>query len=145
MACPYFLPSEKRDDLLWPHPARLPLGSGFGGSCCAAGHEGEQLRDDELKSNCNIGYARNCPRLPAERAADAVRYAVALESDGRLVISWCAERDHAPAAHGRVDYDCAAHRLAHADLPLPGMARQVERFVATYLERRPRTATLSNA
>ena len=25
VACPYFMPSRRRDDLLWPFPSRLPL------------------------------------------------------------------------------------------------------------------------
>ncbi|MGA7967436.1 MAG: hypothetical protein WBQ00_03105 [Terriglobales bacterium] len=39
MACPYFVPREIVYDLSWPHPARLPLGAGWTGTCCAASHK----------------------------------------------------------------------------------------------------------
>jgi hypothetical protein len=39
LACPYFVPREIVYDLSWPHPARLPLGAGWTGSCCAASHK----------------------------------------------------------------------------------------------------------
>ena len=31
MACPYFMPVEKLENGTWPHPSRLPLGSGWRG------------------------------------------------------------------------------------------------------------------
>src|SRR5580704_1544934 len=39
LACPYFVPREIVHDIAWPHPARLPLGAGWTGTCCAASHE----------------------------------------------------------------------------------------------------------
>jgi hypothetical protein len=39
LACPYFVPREIVYDLSWPHPARLPLGAGWTGTCCAASYE----------------------------------------------------------------------------------------------------------
>jgi hypothetical protein len=39
LACPYFVPREIVYDLSWPHPARLPLGAGWTGTCCAASHK----------------------------------------------------------------------------------------------------------
>jgi len=135
LACPYFLPDERRDDILWPHPARLPLGAGFGGCCTAAGHEGARPSDEELKNHCNLGYAR-CSRLPSERVADAVRYAVALDGDERVVVTWVTERAHAPVECGHVEYDRAAQEfsVAHPDARIQ---KQVESYLAIYLARRP--------
>lgn len=39
MACPYFVPREIVYDVSWPHPARLPLGAGWTGTCCAASYK----------------------------------------------------------------------------------------------------------
>ena len=136
MACPFFMPDVRCDDILWAHPARLPLGHGYSGRCAAPGHEGTQPTDAQLKDNCNLGYARSCPRLPAERAADAVRYIVSLEGDERIVITYICERDHAPVEHGSAEYDCVARsfRVPHAD---PRIHRQLECYLASYLLRRP--------
>ncbi len=136
MACPCFIPSARRDDILWPHPARLPLGAGFGGTCSAPGHEGVIPNDAELKDCCNLGYA-NCSRLPADRVADAVRFAIALDADDRIVITWLCELGHAPAGAGTVEFDRAAQ---HFPQPHPDtrIQKQLECYLAQYLERRPR-------
>src|SRR6478735_4521296 len=75
LACPFFMPSERASDIAFSHPARLPLGSSWRGSCLAPSHEQETLSAIELES-CNLGYAKSCPRLPQERVCDAVRFAV---------------------------------------------------------------------
>ncbi len=139
MACPYFIPSARRDDLLWPHPGRLPLGAGFGGHCGAPGYDALPPTDADLQERCNLGYAR-CSRLPAERLADAVRFAVALDAAERLVVTWVLERDHAPAGSGVVEFDRETRRFAvpHPDARIQ---KQLECYLAGYLERRPRAAS----
>lgn len=134
MACPFFVPSERRDDLLWPFPARLPLGAGFGGVCAAPGHEGVTPSDEELKSACNLGYAR-CERLPEKRESDCVRYVVSLDSRERIVVTWASERGHAPGQHGHAEYDCAARKFTQ---PCPDLRiqKQVECYLDSYLRRR---------
>ena len=84
MACPFFLPTEKVTEPGWDHPARLPLGGGWSGTCSAPGHDGERPSDRELMECCNLGYAIGCPRLPHERSADAVRFAIAGAGEGRI-------------------------------------------------------------
>ena len=104
MACPYFLPLE-RFESTWPFPQRLPLGVGWSGTCTAPGHEGTRPTGDELTSGCNIGYARGCGRLPAERHADAVRFALGEERDGILHVLYACERAYLPASSGELLYD----------------------------------------
>ena len=86
MACPFFMP-EKQFVSDWPFPQRLPLGAGWMGTCTAPGHEGRRPSDEELKSGCNLGYAKACSRLPAGRHADAVCVRVAKSAmiDGVVV------------------------------------------------------------
>ncbi len=96
MACPYFMP-ERRFESDWPFPRRLPLGAGWTGTCAAPGHEGAQPSDEELKSGCNMGYAKACSRLPADRSADAVRFAMGEERDGILHVLFVCERAYLPA------------------------------------------------
>jgi len=141
MACPYFIPAQRRDDLLWPHPARLPLGAGFGGQCGAPGQTGDAPTDEELREHCNLGYA-GCSRLPAERAADAVRFAVTREGAESLTIMWVLERDHALAAHGTAECSRDGERFFAAPCD-PRMKKQLQCFAAEYTARRPRRAAAS--
>ena len=136
MACPYFIPDVRRDDILWPHPARLPLGAGFGGCCGAPQHAGERPDDDHLRDHCNLGYAR-CSRLPADRAADSVRYAVALAGAERLVVTYVFEREHAPGQCGHAEYDCREKNFS-VPHPDPRIQKQLECYVGEYLARQPR-------
>jgi hypothetical protein len=134
VACPYFFPVQKTNEIYWPFPHRLPLGAGFSG-CCTARGERTTPTDDELKELCNIGYARQCQKIPAERQSDAVRFAVAKDCGDRILLSFCCERNHAPAEHGQLQYDCASQSwpIPHRDACIQ---RQAECFVALYLERR---------
>lgn len=104
MACPFFMP-EQRFDSDWPFPQRLPLGAGWTGVCTAPGHEGSRPSDEELKSGCNLGYAKGCQRIPAERPADAVRFALGEESDGIVRVLFACERAFLPASNGVLLYD----------------------------------------
>lgn len=121
MACPYFMPTETCGDL-WPHPARLPLSGCWTGQCTAPGHEGTTPSNEELKSGCNLGYAR-CGRLPADRAADAVRFLVR-ERNGFLSVQYVFEIAHRPAAHGTLQFNKAAGQWveAHPDQRIQRMA-----------------------
>jgi hypothetical protein len=90
----------------WPFPHRLPLGAGWSGTCTAPGHEGTPS-EEELKSGCNLGHAKKCRRLPAQRHADAVRFALGEERDGILRVLFCLEREYLPVGHGELLYDSA--------------------------------------
>lgn len=133
MACPFFSPSERTRNIALPHPARLPLGAAWRGGCSAPGGELVQLGATELES-CNLGYADACPRLPNERIADAVRFAVNKESTDRLQIQFVLESKHLPVEYGTLHYDrirqCWASQ--HSDSKIQKLA---DCFLQAYLER----------
>lgn len=141
MACPYFLPTERCEAELWPHPARLPLGGSWRGSCTAPGSEGVPT-EQELKEGCNLGYAR-CGRLPQKRAADAVRFNVA-EQDGRWRVRYVFEIGHRPGESGVLEFDRASGQWLSraADQRLQRMA---ECLVQAKTERRAAAAAAQQA
>jgi hypothetical protein len=134
VACPFFMPQE-RFDSDWPFPQRLPLGAGWAGTCTAPGHDGVRPSDEELKSGCNLGYAKSCSRLPAERHADAIRFALGVERDGIVRVSFACERASLPAGHGELLYDKinGSWLQPHDDARLQRMA---ECYLDTQTERR---------
>lgn len=140
MACPFFFPTEKTN-AGWAFPSRLPLGTGYCGTCHAAGHEVTPT-ESELRDFCNLGYAAQCSRLPADRHADCVRFVVAKDEGARIALHYVIEREHAPIEHGELDFDCgqAAWLTKVEDLCLQ---RQAEVYLAGYLERRPRANLLA--
>lgn len=78
---------------------------------------------------CNLGYAMDCPRLPANRDWDAVRFSVCGSGPEQITLAYVCERNHAPAEHGRLTFDLAGGlwRERPADLRL-------ERLANCYLE-----------
>jgi hypothetical protein len=119
----------------WPFPQRLPLGAGWAGTCTAPGHKGVRPTDEELRSGCNVGYARACSRLPGGRHADAVRFALGEERDGVLRVLFACEREYLPAGHGELSYDAAsgAWLQSHQD---PRVQRMAECYVQAQRARR---------
>jgi len=136
VACPFFFPDEKTFLIGWPFPRRLPLGAGFCGTC-RAGAEPVVPTEIELKDFCNLGYASRCAKLPAERRADCLRFAVGKDESNKITLHYVYERDHAPVEHGRLEYDCSAKRWT---VPIQDTCaqRQAECYLAGYLERRAR-------
>lgn len=136
VACPYFYPTERCSGLYWPFPQRLPLGAGFEGACTATGTQSVPS-EAELRDFCNVGYAGRCSKLPVERRGDAVRFSVAMEKDGLVILRYACERDHAPVEHGELHYEPSSRlfRNAPADSVL---RRQAECYMAAYLERKQR-------
>ena len=139
MACPFFMPGERFEAIPLPHRARLPLGDGWKGLCTAPGHENSVPDDRELTDFCNLGYAKGCPHLPQERTADAVRFSVARDRDGSVLLFYIFEADHRPGEHGTIEYDCASRgwRSQHGDARIQRMA---ECYLEVYFERRDRSA-----
>jgi hypothetical protein len=135
VACPFFFPTEKVS-IGWAFPSRLPLGAGFTGTC-RAGAEEVSPSETELRDFCNMGYAGGCSRIPAQRCADGVRFAVARDEESRIVLHYVSERLHEPVEYGRLEYDCVNGTWL-APMREPCLQRQAECFVAVYLERRPR-------
>jgi hypothetical protein len=135
LACPFFMPTERAHDIAFPHPSRLPLGSSWRGTCLAPCHEQEPLSTIELES-CNLGYAKSCPRLPKERACDAVRFAVVNESRESISLQFVLEKAYLPTSHGILAYDRhdKIWMSSHADL---SVQKKAECFLQSYLDRKP--------
>jgi hypothetical protein len=141
------MPVEKIENGAWPHPARLPLGAGWGGHCTAPGHEGESPSQPTLEAFCNLGYAASCKWAPAVRPFDAVRFAVcappnrALSRTGVesgvpatvLHLRYVCEKDHLPVESGDLIFDLsvAVWLLRHRD---PRVQKMAECFVDAYLK-----------
>lgn len=104
MSCPFFSPTEPAHDIAFPHPARLPLGAAWRGSCAASGHELHVLTNEDLES-CNLGYAQSCPRLPQVRSCDSVRFAISRHSQQAISVQFVREAEHLPIDSGLLEYD----------------------------------------
>lgn len=132
VACPFFMPDQKflAD---WPFPRRLPLGAGFSGTCTAPGHENIRPSDEELKSGCNMGYARSCKRLPLDRHADCIRFVLGEGTPGTKRVCYTCEREHLPVGSGELTYDIGTGgwQQRHSDARIQRMA---ECYVETKLE-----------
>jgi hypothetical protein len=135
LSCPFFLPTERADDIAFPHPARLPLGSSWRGTCSAPGQEQAVLDAKELES-CNLGYAKSCPRLPKDRLSDAVRFVVIGNSAGEISLQFVLERAYLPAGDGVLHFSQGSGNWLspHAD---PLIQKKAECFLKSYLERKP--------
>src|SRR5262250_1084480 len=110
LACPYFMPTHKAENITWIHPARLPLGAGWMGYCTAPGFEHQLPTDDQLREGCNLGYAASCPRRPLESQWDSIRFGVIRECSQQLELRFVCEKNHLPADHGMLEYDAATSR-----------------------------------
>jgi hypothetical protein len=134
LACPFFMPTERADDIAFPHPSRLPLGSSWRGTCLVPGHQQVPLSSIELES-CNLGYAKSCPRLPIERACDAVRFAVVNDSSDSISLQFVLETAYLPTAHGMLVHNqhSGTWISPHADHRIQRMA---ECFLQSYLDRK---------
>ncbi len=91
--------------------------------------------EEELTLGCNVGYARTCSRLPAQRNADAVRFVLGEDRDGILRVLFACERDYLPVGHGELLYDTArgSWLQPHGD---PRVQRMAECYVQAQRERR---------
>lgn len=136
MACPFFFPTQRASEIPWNFPTRLPLGAGFCGTCKASGVE-IVPNDAELREFCNLGYAGPCSRMPADRRADCVRFAVARDHGARILLHFVLERNHVPVEWGMLEFDATARRWNSA-VHDPVLQRQAESYVSIYLERKPR-------
>ena len=131
MACPFFVPREILNDGSWPHPARLPLGAGWTGTCCAAGPEAEReviVSAPYIRDFCNLGYATACPHLPSTRDWDAVRFSVVNYSPEQITLCYVCELAHAPVEQGTLTYDLGSDGWRH-----PPNDPRVYRLAVSYL------------
>ena len=127
MACPFFLPVRRLDSGGWTPAPRLPLGDAYGGSCQADASGPFEPPEAVQRELCNCGYARRrCSHFPDNGAADAVRFSVTGDKDGRVTLLYILEKDHAPMEHGLLDNAAAREPLAS----------QARAFVESYLRQR---------
>ena len=123
------MPTQPLAGATWLHPARLPLGRGWSGHCCAPGHEGSEPSETELRDFCNLGYAAACSRLPPLRPYDAVRFSIARDGGQYLTLCFVCEAAHRPMQHGQLQYDAAADRW-----PSPHPEVRIQRMAECYLQ-----------
>jgi hypothetical protein len=127
LACPFFIPTKRLEGSLWPHPSRLPLGAGWQG-ICGADTAGALPSESELSEHCNLGYAR-CSRIPAERAADAVRFCVAAANDRVMTVNFVCERHHRPGEHGAIEFEAVSGACTQ-----PHHDAHIQRLAACYAQ-----------
>jgi hypothetical protein len=135
LACPFFIPTRRSADGAWLHPSRLPLGAGWDGHCTAPGHHGVIPEPQQVQNECNLGYSSACPRFPAERPWDAIRFAVSRENESLVQLVYVCEKNHLPAEHGNLEYRVqhAQWAVAHPD---PRIQKKAECFLESWLERK---------
>ena len=132
MPCPFFLPLRVLEPTGWLRPPRMPLGDTYAGVCHAdpsVPNEPPESRQQEL---CNRGYARGqCECFPADTPADAVRFSITGEEDGRIRMVYVFEKDHAPVEHGPLEFTAVLTGIEGRDL----LAAQARAFVESYKRR----------
>jgi hypothetical protein len=104
---------------------------------CGAGAELVQPPEDDVREGCNMGYALRCARLPKQRPADAVRFAVLKDAGAVLTLCYVCEAGHRPTGCGTLEYGVAERCwiTAGADARVRKMA---ECYLETYLAERRR-------
>jgi hypothetical protein len=88
-----------------------------------------QPAESVVREMCNLGYAAGCPRLPANRDWDSVRFAVCNSGPEQITLAYVCERNHAPARHGRLTFNVVGGLWREQ----PGDPR-LERLANCYLE-----------
>lgn len=136
MACPFFMPQDRLDDRDWKHAPRMPLGDTYGGVCHSDPAHGFDPPETAQRGLCNYGYARGlCDRFPRDGSADAIRFSVSGDENGRLRLVYIVEKDHAPADHGTVESrleEIPSIRVGENDL----WSRQARVYLESYLRRK---------
>jgi len=109
----------------------------------APGHEGSRPGVAEIQEFCNLGYASGCSRLPKDRTADAIRFAVTRDYGDQLTICFIHELEHRPAGHGTLEFDmsCGRWKIGHSDLRIQKMA---DCYLHSYLARRTPAAKVAS-
>lgn len=88
----------------------------------------------EIREQCNLGHA-TCSRLPAQRAADAIRFSVACERGPLLELWFVCELAHLPASHGKLQYNLTQGQWLSRH-PEPHIQKMAECYVESYLQRK---------
>jgi hypothetical protein len=106
---------------------------------CGAGPKLVQPSEEDVRESCNMGYAFACSRLPQDRAADAVRFAVIKDAGGAsITLCFVCEIGHRPAQCGTLEWD-VVQRAWITSSGNTRILRMAECFLETYVatKRRP--------
>jgi hypothetical protein len=100
-------------------------------------HEHSVIDVRELEA-CNLGYAKSCPRLPQDRACDAVRFIVVGNSGEEISLQFVLEQAYLPAGSGILTFHIGSKIWvsSHSD---PRIQKKAECFLRAYLERANRS------
>jgi hypothetical protein len=130
------MPQDRVDDSAWQHAPRWPLGDVYQGVCRSDPSRHFDPRDAGQRDLCNYGYARGrCDRFPRDSSADAIRFSVTGDEDGRLRLVYIVEKNHAPAEHGLVESsveEIQSIRVGESEL----ISNQARVFLESYLRRK---------
>ncbi len=114
----------------WAHAPRLPLADSYSGRCLAQPLQPHFPPEEQQRDLCNCGYARGrCDRFPESADADAVRFSVIFHAKQRIRLVYILEKNHAPAAHGMLEFSTAAGRFL-----TPALSEVLERQARAYVE-----------
>ena len=149
MACPYFMPVAKLENGNWPHPARLPLGSGMERSL-----HGSWPRRRNSGARCSGGILQSGIRQRLQLVAAGASRGMRCDSRSRrrpslaepgtrcrrgsariLLLRYVCERNHRPVEHGDLEFDLsrATWLRRHDDARIQKMA---ECFLESYLKKK---------
>jgi hypothetical protein len=129
VACPFFAPVRVLEPTGWLRPPRMPLGDTYAGVCSAVPDAPSAPPEPRQRELCNRGYARGqCDRFPEEAPADAVRFSIIGEDNGRIQLLYVLERDHAPLEHGPLEFAGTLQGAGGREV----LAAQARAFVASY-------------
>jgi len=136
MACPYFYPTERLSEKVWPKPPRVSLGDPYAGLCCVDPLREWRPDDATLRDFCNRGYPRQgCPRFPAGEGPDMVRFSVISDRDGVIKIYYVVEKNGSPMEHGEIEYLEDSRRF-RANFAGGMLERQAQAYAESYVRRK---------
>lgn len=101
------------------------------GQCCA-GDEPVQPSHDDMREGCNMGYALSCDRLPRQRTADAIRFAVVKDAGTSITLGFVCEANHLPGECGTFDFSTVQQTWTIAPVDTR-MRKMAECYLESYL------------
>jgi len=136
MACPYFFPTDRLAESVWPRHPRLPLGDPYRGVCRADPMRERLPGVETLRECCNMGGAsRRCSHFPREGGPDALRYSVINDDGGVIRIFYVAERENLSVENGTVEFETETGLLRNGHTG-ETLQKQARAYVESYMRRK---------
>lgn len=111
----------------------MPLGDTYTGVCHARPGDPIDPPGACQREFCNRGYARGqCECFPPDATADAIRFSITGEEDGRVRLVYVMEKDHKPVEHGPLEFTETLRGAEGREI----LAAQAGAFLESY-RRRP--------